>query len=259
MDEGARVAAAREAERRRGLQRPLCVDYRELRARDGQVVISLCSEDEDSKSEEDARSEEGEGETGAEASGLDYWRGAYAYAFDAPSVKQEVGGANVLDVLADAAAVANRQLIADSDSDDSDGGPVGVDLTTDSGDDTSGGDTVLRWEEELGRVKAEPTSGEDEQLTQDSDEQLAHDSNEQLAHDYEQLACEADPNAESPPDESFADSPVRSPVAERTNHGEWSMRKLDEVDAAYALFDGDREIPSATVLRMIIGEYLPFC
>lgn len=212
----ARLSLARAQERRRASERPLVVPWRETRARDGQVVVSLCSSDEEGGVEENEDEDEEEKREG----GACCRAGALAYAA-APAVKLERGpdGGIVLDVASDGAADEDMDAGGSSDSD-----AVDVDLTGDT-DDNDGGDSGGSDGE---RVKPETPASDDD-------------------------AWASEAVATPEPEEEEEEAAV-GPAPAAASASEWCVRKMDEVDAAFLLFYGVRETPSASVLRMIIGE-----
>jgi hypothetical protein len=225
-----RLSLAREQERRRASERPIVVPWRETRARDGQVVVSLCSSDEDDAEEGDEEDEDEE----KREDGACYRPGTFAYTA-APMVKQEreLDGGNVLDVISDGGADEDMDAGGSSDSD-----AVDVDLTGDT-DDNDGGDSGDSGDSDGERVKNEAPVSDDDEWASEAVE---------TPEPEEEVEEEERESVSPAPAVAVPDQPAAASASE------WCVRKMDEVDAAFLLFYGVRETPSASVLRMIIGE-----
>lgn len=248
----ARLSLAREQERRRAIQEPLVVPWRETRARDGQVVISLCSSDDDDddggeEEEEEEKEEEDRDDAYDYDAGQSRGGSARSFAYAAgPVIKQELthGGGNMLDVMnarrdhyVDTDAIVGGRDVGMDAGESSESDAVDIDLTGDT-DDYEGG------ESDHERVKPEATAGfhsDDDQWTSRPE---AMDDSSRVGHAL--LSAAVMTAADRP----LAVQHRRSAAASAS---EWCVRKMDEVDAAFLLFYGVRETPSASVLRMIIG------
>ncbi|GMF26979.1 unnamed protein product [Phytophthora fragariaefolia] len=182
-----RLSREREAERQRAIQRPLAVNWRETVEDNGQVYISISSDEEDDEEDEELH-------------------------------------AQPLQVKTEVADARPEVVTIDSDSD-------GLEDTEDEG--------PVRIKRKL-------------EVEQDEKEHEQEHEQEQEQEKKQQPVVENKPKKKKKQQRQVA---TRDRVVWEQHHVSGvRKRRLDEEDAAFLLFYGERETPSANILRLIIGR-----
>lgn len=255
-----RLTLERARERRRASQNLVVVPCHEVRERSGQLVISLCSSDDDGGGPDD-EPEGDEPEDEVEGDDMSVPSASVPVprtnGFVGDLIKREINSTarspcEVVDLASDEADDPNDPEWENDDD---------VEMV-DAGSDESGlSSAAISDEEEEEEVvlsktersplspgsspKASRTASAKPSLLVPLSRSDRSDSEDDDRHRVRRVTrgIEGDPA-----------SPTHATTHTHTPSNRWRVRRLDEVDAAFLLFYSIAETPSSTVLRLIVGE-----